>query len=375
VKVVNQSMIAVHMIVGARMRTKESPNLSIPSFRDFGANLGDSLCSRRMLLHLPLLSRTFQISRLRNSFRVSVIEHNISEVTRRNIIDNLRVGGTNLYGRLSEIEFLSRVFDLTKLPSHDGRFHHMEDDIRQHTVNNSDWENEWIWSDGRLNLLHGPDDIFLRFLCELVHPVVRTDNEQVDKLVDMLNIYLKEDGWELTERMRLSGRPVFAAHRRLDGMTPALGAAKVMADSLSSDYISQQITRMEVAVENDPELAIGTAKELIESVCKTILKEEGIQPDSKTDLPALVSQTIDILGLFPPAGATTKMEGESLRIAVKALVTLTHRIAEVRNAYGTGHGKEADTTPIEPRYARLCVGAAATIVVFLFESHLHHKSS
>jgi hypothetical protein len=204
---------------------------------------------------------------------------------------------------------------------------------------------------------------------------VRTDNEQVDKLVDMLNIYLKEDGWELTERMRLSGRPVFAAHRRLDGMTPALGAAKVMADSLSSDYISQQITRMEVAVENDPELAIGTAKELIESVCKTILKEEGIQPDSKTDLPALVSQTIDILGLFPPAGATTKMEGESLRIAVKALVTLTHRIAEVRNAYGTGHGKEADTTPIEPRYARLCVGAAATIVVFLFESHLHHKSS
>ena len=304
-----------------------------------------------------------------------MIEHNISEVTRRNIIDNLRVGGTNLYGRLSEIEFLSRVFDLTKLPSHDGRFHHMEDDIRQHTVNNSDWENEWIWSDGRLNLLHGPDDIFLRFLCELVHPVVRTDNEQVDKLVDMLNIYLKEDGWELTERMRLSGRPVFAAHRRLDGMTPALGAAKVMADSLSSDYISQQITRMEVAVENDPELAIGTAKELIESVCKTILKEEGIQPDSKTDLPALVSQTIDILGLFPPAGATTKMEGESLRIAVKALVTLTHRIAEVRNAYGTGHGKEADTTPIEPRYARLCVGAAATIVVFLFESHLHHKSS
>ncbi|MBU0624229.1 MAG: hypothetical protein KJ672_05230 [Candidatus Thermoplasmatota archaeon] len=112
----------------------------------------------------------------------------------------------------------------------------------------------------------------------------------------MLNTYLTADGWELAERMRLSGRPVFAARRKLGGVTPALGAAKAMADSLSSDYISQQITRMEAAVENDPELAIGTAKELIESMCKTILKDEGIQPDPKTDLPALVSQTIDRLG-------------------------------------------------------------------------------
>jgi hypothetical protein len=301
--------------------------------------------------------------------------NSVSEVTRRNIIDALRVGQTNLYGRLSEIEFLSRVFDLKKLPSHDWRYKDMEGDIRQHTVNNSDWKVDWIWADSRLDLFRCPDETFLRFLCELAHPVVRTDIGEVDGLVDMLNDFLMADEWELVERTQLSGRPVFAARRKLGSVTPALGAARTMADTMSSDYISQQITRMEAAVENDPELAIGTAKELIESTCKTILKEDGILPDQTADLPTLVSQTIDTLDLLPSTGTATKKGEKSFRIAIKALVTMTDRIAEVRNMYGTGHGKDAGAALLEPRHARLCASAAATVAVFLFESHLNRKSA
>jgi hypothetical protein len=40
---------------------------------------------------------------------------------------------------------------------------------------------------------------------------------------------------------------------------------------IESDYLAGQIRRMQDSVEKDPSLAIGTAKELIETCCKTIL--------------------------------------------------------------------------------------------------------
>lgn len=44
-------------------------------------------------------------------------------------------------------------------------------------------------------------------------------------------------------------------------------------------------------------------------------------------------------------------------------------IAELRNYYGTGHGKASGTSGLGPRHARLAVGAASTLAVFLFETY------
>jgi len=46
----------------------------------------------------------------------------ISEVTRRNIFDFVLLEKTAWSGRLDEPAFLSRIFDLSKLPSTDSRF-------------------------------------------------------------------------------------------------------------------------------------------------------------------------------------------------------------------------------------------------------------
>lgn len=47
----------------------------------------------------------------------------ISQITRRDIIDAIAVEKVDWNGRLEESEFLSRLFDLSSLPSTDGRFH------------------------------------------------------------------------------------------------------------------------------------------------------------------------------------------------------------------------------------------------------------
>lgn len=53
----------------------------------------------------------------------------ISQITRRDIIDAIASEEINVYGRLEEPEFLSRLFDLNSLPSRDSRFHDMAGDI------------------------------------------------------------------------------------------------------------------------------------------------------------------------------------------------------------------------------------------------------
>ena len=97
--------------------------------------------------------------------------NSITEVSRRAIIDYLSVG-IQWSGRLTEDEFLSRIYDLGQMPSTDGRFRNVIGDIRQHRVNWNDWPDEWVFTDQRFNILWASDDEFLKFLCETVHPVV-----------------------------------------------------------------------------------------------------------------------------------------------------------------------------------------------------------
>lgn len=78
----------------------------------------------------------------------------VSQVTRRNIIDGLRIDAVAWAGRLEEVEFLERLFDLAKMPSTDSRFKTASADIWQHRVNNPlDWPDDWIFGDDRFGLI------------------------------------------------------------------------------------------------------------------------------------------------------------------------------------------------------------------------------
>lgn len=140
-------------------------------------------------------------------------ENEISEVTRRAIFDFLSLSSLGWSGRLPEDDFLARLYDLAVLPSTDYRFRTAAADIQQHRVNWGDWASDWVFHDSRFNLLHGPDEQYLRFLAETVHPVVRPDEAQSRTLVAEYNEHLAADGWALVEARHISGRPVFVPAR------------------------------------------------------------------------------------------------------------------------------------------------------------------
>src|SRR5664280_3369646 len=101
------------------------------------------------------------------------------------------------------------------MPSTDGRFKNAAGDIWQHRVNNpQDWEDDWVFTDRRFDLMHGPDESLLRFIADMVHPAVRPDKDEVGEIVAGLNDLLAGDGWTLAATKQLSGRPIYEARRK-----------------------------------------------------------------------------------------------------------------------------------------------------------------
>ena len=138
-------------------------------------------------------------------------QNKIELSTRRNILDGFIVTRITWYGNLEQTDFLSRIFDMTKLPSNDHRYSTASEDIWKHTVANNDWTDEWVFSDKRFNILHIQDKVFLEFLCQTIHPTVRSISDQVVTLLEIYNNNLSKNGYEIYQAGEIAGKPKFEA--------------------------------------------------------------------------------------------------------------------------------------------------------------------
>lgn len=145
----------------------------------------------------------------------------ITEITRRDILDLFQSGidiedffetkkiTYHYFGRLEEIDFLKRLYDLKKMPSYDSRYGDAEGDICQHTVNNDDYPYCWVFEDERFHLKEGSDEIYLKFLCEVFHPTVRFDKGYWKEFLNEVNKLLQNDGYEIYPAEKISNREVY----------------------------------------------------------------------------------------------------------------------------------------------------------------------
>lgn len=152
--------------------------------------------------------------------------------------------------------------------------------------------------------------------------------------------------------------------------TPLARNAAELQEKFSSEYLSKQIELMQNMQNENPTDAIGKAKELIESCCKTILDSREIVCNINWDVGQLTGETLKTLKLMPkdiPEDAPAATEMKALLGNLRAIAT---NVAALRNHYGSGHGKSADYKGLSQRHAKLAVGSSITLVEFLWETHL-----
>ena len=157
--------------------------------------------------------------------------------------------------------------------------------------------------------------------------------------------------------------------KALNVATPLSSNAAALQQKFSSEYLSKQIGLMLKMQTENPTEAIGKAKELIESCCKTILDELGVEWDKNWDIGKLTGETLKLLNLTPNQIPDSDPLANEIKAVLGNLRGITSKLAEMRNAYGSGHGKSASFTGLEVRHAKLAVGCSITFATFLWDTY------
>ncbi|MDD3182963.1 MAG: abortive infection family protein [Alphaproteobacteria bacterium] len=117
-----------------------------------------------------------------------------------------------------------------------------------------------------------------------------------------------------------------------------------------------------VCWDNDRAAAIGIVSQIRDVV--------NVKPIAGTpDIPTLTKATLKELKLVPEGIPDSARGGDVIKRLLQNLGTIGNGLAELRGLYGTGHGKHGKTEGLSPRHAKLAVGAASTLVTFLFDTH------
>jgi len=193
------------------------------------------------------------------------------------------------------------------------------------------------------------------------------DETKVLRLLDALMKHGEEHG------IREKANALFLRCRfildRARGTNPAVAQlAGELKAQFNGEYIKAEIEAMIPLQKTNPTDAIGKAKELVESCCKTILERKDIAYDSKWDLQQLVKNTRKALHLMPEDIPERAPAAEAIKQLLSHLGAIAQCMGELRNAYGSGHGKAESFRGLQERHAKLAVGCSSTLASFLWES-------
>lgn len=144
------------------------------------------------------------------------------------------------------------------------------------------------------------------------------------------------------------------------------------AAAIDHEWLQSEVRRIERSCDSDPTAAIGAARDMVESVCKSILDAFEEPHGTSEKLPALVKKACKRLQLAPEDVSEKARGIESIRLVLSNLGTIAQHVSELRNLYGS-HGGSHDRRGLLPRHARLTIGAAGTLALFLLETYEEHK--
>lgn len=127
--------------------------------------------------------------------------------------------------------------------------------------------------------------------------------------------------------------------------------------------IDQEFSRALTNVESSPREAVSAASNILESICKVYISEEGLEMPAKQDLKPVWTVVRKHLGFDP-----SLVEDQDLQQVLSGMISVVDGIGALRTHASSAHGAGMKSYKLEPRHARLAVHAAHTIALFILES-------
>jgi hypothetical protein len=137
-----------------------------------------------------------------------------------------------------------------------------------------------------------------------------------------------------------------------------------------SSSIEAEFQRALTNVESNPREAVSAASNILESLCKVYIDEEGLEQPAKQDLKPVWAIVRKHLG-FDPSG----VEDQDLQTILSGMIAVVEGIGALRTHASSAHGAGKKGYKIEPRHARLAIHAAHTVTLFVLETWRKRKQS
>jgi len=127
--------------------------------------------------------------------------------------------------------------------------------------------------------------------------------------------------------------------------------------------INEEFDRALQNVEANPREAVSAASNILESVCKTYIEDNGLEMPRKKDLKGVWGVLRKDLGFDP-----SSLEDRDLQEILTGLFSIVGGIGALRTHASSAHGASRKIYKLEPRHARLAIHSSHTVVVFVIES-------
>lgn len=127
--------------------------------------------------------------------------------------------------------------------------------------------------------------------------------------------------------------------------------------------IDTEFTRALSNVETNPREAVSAASNILESLCKVYIVDEGLEMPAKQDLKPIWAIVRKHLGFDP-----SLIEDTDLQTILSGLISVVEGVGALRTHASSAHGQGRKAYKIEPRHARLAIHAAHTVTLFTLET-------
>ena len=188
------------------------------------------------------------------------------------------------------------------------------------------------------------------------------DTERLDCVLKHLNTFLEFDGLKL-EKRGLKVRLVAASDA-----SSVVGAFASTAAALDFDTVERDLERALASIATDPEDAVTAACSVLESVCRSIIIELGMDLPDKKDIQGLYRAVREPLGLAPERTDLPSEIAGDVRAILGGLNSTVQGIGALRTHGGDAHGRERGFRRVDSRIARLAIHSASAAALFLIET-------
>jgi len=296
----------------------------------------------------------------------------ISPKTRREIAEAIEREKINCFGKLRASDFLSRHFPLREMPplwleqKYVGS--NAYNDVYRHVDSFKDYSPYFFLEHNALGLPILDDTKYLDILCDMLHPEVRSEQsyensnlgDEIYKILTLLNTYLLKDGVSIYPVQREYGLPSYSYSL---GLLPSNTLKHAIFSEFPEDEIISNTIKNLVEIHSLPSTRLGSAKELLETISKHILENSDFDFESSdSNFNKVVKTAYEHVKMDAPNNTAVDKMLKSMASAINSTVGT---LAELRNKYGTGHGKKPGFKELDKSYGELASNMSISIAYFL----------